>query len=147
MNKTTVPSSPVVSEVEVVAQSQNNDTTASAQTQLLQQILEALQRQNELTEELIRVLGRNSRQRQVQLRLWRNAHPELAQAFRQASQVLQKAQLAYLQHIAEEVLASGEDLEDGQFLLQEFVDRFGPRLAHLNGMLQVFAHLGAEEAG
>jgi hypothetical protein len=28
-------------------------------------------------------------------------------------------------------------------MLNEFVDRFGPRLAHLNGVLQVLAQLSA----
>jgi hypothetical protein len=32
---------------------------------------------------------------------------------------------------------------DGEFVLSEFVDRFGPRLAHLNGMLQVLAQLSS----
>jgi hypothetical protein len=30
-------------------------------------------------------------------------------------------------------------------MLNEFVDRFGPRLAHLNGVLQVLAQLGSGE--
>jgi len=30
---------------------------------------------------------------------------------------------------------------DGEFMLNEFVDRFGPRLAHLNGVLQVLSQL------
>ena len=32
---------------------------------------------------------------------------------------------------------------DGDFLLNEFVDRFGPRLAHLNGVIQVLAQLSS----
>ncbi len=136
----------VVSQVQVVPESENGSGASGLQTQLLLQILEALHRQNELTEELIRLLGRTARQRQHQLRSWQSAHPELSQLFRRASQVLQRAQMAYIQRIAEEVVQGGEDLQDGEFLLQEFVDRFGPRLAHLNGMLQVFSHLGAEES-
>jgi hypothetical protein len=31
-------------------------------------------------------------------------------------------------------------------MLTEFVDRFGPRLAHLNGLLTVVAQLGAQPA-
>jgi hypothetical protein len=30
---------------------------------------------------------------------------------------------------------------DGEFVLSEFVDRFGPRMAHLNGVLQVLAQI------
>jgi hypothetical protein len=32
---------------------------------------------------------------------------------------------------------------EGEFMLNEFVDRFGPRLAHLNGMIQVLAQLSS----
>ena len=32
---------------------------------------------------------------------------------------------------------------EGEYMLNEFVDRFGPRLAHLNGVLQVLAQLGS----
>jgi hypothetical protein len=32
---------------------------------------------------------------------------------------------------------------DSDFVLSEFVDRFGPRLAHLNGVLQVLAQLSS----
>ena len=35
---------------------------------------------------------------------------------------------------------------DGEFMLNEFVDRFGPRLAHLNGVLQVLSQLSAVAA-
>ena len=38
---------------------------------------------------------------------------------------------------------SEEALLDGEFMLNEFVDRFGPRLAHLNGVLQVLSQLSA----
>jgi hypothetical protein len=32
---------------------------------------------------------------------------------------------------------------DGEFMLNEFVDRYGPRLAHLNGVLQVLSQLSS----
>jgi hypothetical protein len=34
-----------------------------------------------------------------------------------------------------------ENLLDGEFVLNEFVDRFGPRLAHLNGVVQALSQL------
>jgi len=42
-----------------------------------------------------------------------------------------------------EVNANPEGLVDGEFILSEFVDRFGPRMAHLNGVLQVLATLSS----
>ena len=42
-----------------------------------------------------------------------------------------------------EISDNVDALMDGEFMLNEFVDRFGPRLAHLNGVLQVLAQLGS----
>ncbi|MEZ6075773.1 MAG: hypothetical protein R3C56_08860 [Pirellulaceae bacterium] len=36
-----------------------------------------------------------------------------------------------------------EALNESDYMLNEFVDRVGPRLAHLNGVLQVLAQLGS----
>jgi hypothetical protein len=55
---------------------------------------------------------------------------------------LSRVQAQFLESITDEVEANEEDLLDGEFVLSEFVDRFGPRLAHLNGVLQVLAQLG-----
>ena len=41
-----------------------------------------------------------------------------------------------------EVNDSADDLSESDFLLNEMIDRFGPRLAHLNGVLQVLSQLG-----
>ena len=35
------------------------------------------------------------------------------------------------------------NLVEGEFMLTEFIDRFGPRMAHLNGILQVLSQLSA----
>jgi hypothetical protein len=42
-----------------------------------------------------------------------------------------------------EITENYDSLVDGEFMLNEFVDRFGPRLAHLNGLLQVLAQLSS----
>jgi hypothetical protein len=42
-----------------------------------------------------------------------------------------------------EVNENADVLMDGEFMLSEFVDRFGPRLAHLTGVLQMVAHLSS----
>jgi hypothetical protein len=51
-----------------------------------------------------------------------------------------------LKTITGEVIMADEDLVDSDFMLNEFVDRYGPRLAHLNGILQVLAQLGSNPA-
>ena len=48
--------------------------------------------------------------------------------------------------MTDEIEDSKEYLLEGEYMLNEFVDRFGPRLAHLNGVLQVLAQLGGGES-
>ena len=45
--------------------------------------------------------------------------------------------------LTDEVNSNAEELLDGEFVLNEFIDRFGPRLAHLNGVIQVLAQLSS----
>lgn len=109
----------------------------------LQRMLTSQERQNQLLEELVKQMSLGQRQRNQELQQWRSAHPQLAVACREAAETLGKVQSDFLGQITEEVRENGEYLSDGEFMLQEFVDRFGPRLAHLNGVLQVLAQLGA----
>lgn len=115
------------------------------QTRLLRDILAAQDRQNELLEELVAQLGANSRQRTQELNHWKDANPELAQNCRSAAETLTRVQTAFLHTLTDEVNGNAEALEDGEFMLSEFVDRFGPRLAHLNGVLQVLAQLSGPQ--
>ena len=50
-------------------------------------------------------------------------------------------QTEFLRQMTREVNDNSEALADGEFVLNEFVDRFGPRMAHLNGVLQVLSTL------
>ncbi|HVA51250.1 MAG TPA: hypothetical protein VNH11_33220, partial [Pirellulales bacterium] len=59
---------------------------------------------------------------------------------------LSRVQTEFLATLTQEVNENAEVLCDGEFMLNEFVDRFGPRLAHLNGVLQVLAQLSAVPA-
>lgn len=113
------------------------------QTQLLRQILAAQDRQNELLEELVNLLGAAQKQRAAELGQWRQANPELARSCRTAAEVLGRAQTEFLQNITGEINENLDVLLDGDFMLHEFVDRFGPRLVHLNGLLQVLSQLSA----
>ena len=74
--------------------------------------------------------------------------PELARSCRDAAETLSRVQTQFLDNLTEEIRDSEESLSDSEFMLNEFVDRFGPRLAHLNGVLQVLPQLGhGEPAG
>ena len=113
------------------------------QTRLLREMLAAQDRQNELLEELVSQLGAGQRQRTTELGQWKQANPRLARNCRMAAEALGKVQAEFLESLTAEVNANYENLLDGEFMLNEFVDRFGPRMAHLNGLLQVLSQLSA----
>jgi hypothetical protein len=113
------------------------------QTRLLREILSAQDRQNELLEELVSQLGSSQKQRANELGQWKQANPRLARNCRMAAEALGKVQAEFLESLTAEVSSNYENLLDGEFMLNEFVDRFGPRMAHLNGLLQVLSQLSA----
>ncbi len=113
------------------------------QTRLLRELLAAQDRQNELLEEMISQFSAAQKQRANELGQWKQANPHLARSCRMAAEALGKVQTEFLESLTAEVSANYENLLDGEFMLNEFVDRFGPRMAHLNGLLQVLSQLSA----
>ena len=113
------------------------------QTHLLREILAAQDRQNELLEELVNQLAGSQKQRANELGQWKQANPQLAKSCRQAAEALGKVQTEFLGSLTREINDNFETLLDGEFMLNEFVDRFGPRMAHLNGLLQVLSQLSS----
>ena len=110
---------------------------------LLRQVVQMQARTNQLAEELIQQQNQFHRQRQNELGQWKEANPELAKCCRTAAETLSRVQTQFLRNLTEEVADHEESLMDGEFMLNEFVDRYGPRLAHLNGVLQVLSQLSA----
>ena len=109
---------------------------------LLQDILAAQDRQNQLFEEFISQMNATQRQRASELGQWKQDNPMLARFCRQAAESLSRAQTEYLRKLTDEVNSNADSIMDGEFMLNELVDRYGPRLAHLNGVLQVLMQLG-----
>ncbi len=109
---------------------------------IMRAMLSAQDRQNELLEELVGQITMVHRQRMFELAAWKQAHPELADYCRKAADKLGKVQTDFLSSITSEVEECYESFLDSDYMLGEFVDRFGPRFAHLNGLLQVLAQLG-----
>jgi hypothetical protein len=60
-----------------------------------------------------------------------------------AAEALGRVQTEFLSSLTREINENYETLMDGEFMLNEFVDRFGPRMAHLNGLLQVLSQLSS----
>jgi hypothetical protein len=110
---------------------------------LLVQLVAAQTRQNELMEQLIQQMSAAQRQRNLELGQWKQANPMLAQRCREAAEMLGQVQTRFLESVTEEITDNGDCMMDGDFMLNEFVDRFGPRLAHLNGVLQVLSQLSS----
>jgi hypothetical protein len=108
---------------------------------LLQQLAIGQQRQNELLEELVQQASAAQKQRGAELSQWKQSNPDLSRRCRAAAEVLNRVHAEFLRTLTEEVADSEDALLEGDFMLNEFVDRFGPRLAHLSGVLQVLSAL------
>jgi hypothetical protein len=113
------------------------------QIRLLRELVAAQDRQNELLEELVNQFGAAQKQRASELGQWKQANPHLAKNCREAAEALGRVQTEFLESMTREITENYDTLVDGEFMLNEFVDRFGPRLAHLNGLLQVLAQLSS----
>jgi hypothetical protein len=136
---------PLFSQLDVTSanQAQSSLSPRDEQTQLLREVLAAQDRTNELLEDLASTLVSTQKQRASELHQWRNAHPALATACREAAEALTRVQIEYLDRMTEEINDTSDDMIEGEFLLNEFVDRYGPRLAHLNSVIQVLAQLSS----
>lgn len=108
---------------------------------LMHQLVVGQDRQNELLEEMVEQMGAPHRQRANELNQWKDANPLLAKRCRAAAEALSQVQTEFLQNLTVDVNDSFEDMLDSDFMLNEFVDRYGPRLAHLNGVLQLLSQL------
>jgi hypothetical protein len=124
------------------AQRPTHVTAQDEQTELLRDVLAAQDRTNELLEEMVGALTSQQRRRQEEMQRWRDANPQLAENCREAAEVLSEVQVDYLDRLTEDIKDNGSEMAYGDFLLTEFVDRYGPRLAHLNGVIQALAQLG-----
>jgi DNA-binding transcriptional regulator YbjK len=113
---------------------------------LLHQLVAGQDRQNELMEEMIEQMHAGQRQRASELTQWKEANPLLARRCRSAAEALSQVQTEFLQTLTIDVNDSHEEMIDSEFVLNEFVDRYGPRLAHLNGVLQLLSQLSANPA-
>ncbi len=111
--------------------------------QLLRDLVAGQHRSCELLMELVNQVSSQQRQRTAELKAWKEANPQLTKACRQAAESLAKVHAEFLSGIAQEAADNADDFSDSEYALGEFIDRYGPRLAHFNGVLQLFAQLGA----
>jgi hypothetical protein len=110
---------------------------------LLRQLVIGQERQSQLLEELIQHVSAPQRQRASDLGQWKASNPSLARKCKVAAESLGRVQNEFLHQLTGEVADNEDGLLDGEFVLNEFVDRYGPRLAHLNGVLQALSQLSS----
>ena len=113
--------------------------------ELMRQLIAGQQQQNRLIEDLVQQSAAANKQRAHELQQWKDANPDLARSCHRAAVALSRVQSKFLDQLTEEIADTEDHLVEGEYMLNEFVDRFGPRLAHLNGVLQVLAQLGDAE--
>jgi hypothetical protein len=139
------PAAPMFSQVDISAgnEAPHSPPNDDEGTELLRDILSAQDRSNALLEELLRTMNTAQKQRAGELHQWKQSNPDLAQRCRRAVEALSRVHVEYLDTMTDEINSSWDGMMEGEFMLNEFVDRFGPRLAHLNGMIQVLAQLSS----
>ena len=141
------------SSIDVTASTGGNQAQSAAESQesslavaLLRRMISQQDKTNELLQELIQQGRMQQQARQTELERWKQSNPELARSCRDAVDVLSDVQNEFLQSLTNEVDENEYSLRDSDYMLQEFVDRYGPRLAHLNGVLQVLSQLAEKDA-
>ena len=119
--------------------------------QLLSQINDAQTRQTQLLEaavERLNVLANQSalaqQQKAMELQKWQNENPLLTDECRDAMEALGKIHSGFLESFTEELSQKKDEMLQNDFAFADFIDKYGPRLIHLNSMLQFLAHLGAQ---
>jgi hypothetical protein len=112
---------------------------------LLKQLVDGQQREIKLLEEVAHFVGVHHKQRQQEIAQWKQTNPDLARSCRLATESLVKVQNEFIHKLTEEAVDSHETMIDSEYMLQEFIDRFGPRIAHLGGVLHMVSSLSAQK--
>ena len=111
--------------------------------ELQRQTLELQRQQLEITRETAQI-NREQRARQIaELERWQGGHESVLESCRESLGNLEQVHSALMGELASYVQENYENLLEGEYALTDFVDRFGPRLAHLNTMLAVLRPLAA----
>lgn len=113
--------------------------------EMQRQILENQRQYLELARETAQI-AREQRARQVaELERWQTGHDEVLDPCKHALEKLEQVHASFMGELATYVDEHHENLLEGDFSLSDFVDKFGPRLAHLNTMLAVLRPLAAAQ--
>ncbi len=111
--------------------------------EIQRQILQSQQQQLELAREAAHVAREQRARQMAELERWQNGHDRVIDRCRESLGQLEQVHSALMGELVEHVADNHENLVDGDFALTDFVDKFGPRLAHLNTMLAILRPLAA----
>lgn len=135
------PVAPTASDPLSLLQLMVNLQTQALETQ--RQSLEMQRQQLELIRESTQV-ARDQRARQIaDLERWQQGHETILDDTKRALGQLEEIHASLMGEMASYVEDHHENLVDGDFALSDFVDKFGPKLAHLNTMLAILRPLAA----
>jgi hypothetical protein len=81
------------------------------------------------------------------LHRWHNEFPDLAEGCRRALPLLERSYGRMIHELTERLAEEGADGLENDFTLQEFLDRYGMRLAQLGTILNLVAPLAEAGAG
>jgi small-conductance mechanosensitive channel len=113
------------------------------QVEVLRQVLDVQRQQLELLRENVQY-QRDQRARQAaEIERWQQGHGDVLDACKQSLSQLEGVHASLVREMTAHVDDHHENLLDGDFALSDFVDRFGPRLAHLNTILAILRPLAA----
>jgi hypothetical protein len=113
--------------------------------ELQRQMLDIQRQQAEMLRETTQV-SRDQRARQgAELERWQQSHSRVLDLCKESLTRLEQVHSSLMGEMANYVEENYENLLEGDFTLSDFVDKFGPRLAHLNTMLAVLRPLAAAQ--
>ena len=116
----------------------------SLQSQTLEtqkQILQNQTQQLELAREAAQIAREQRARVMSELERWQTGHESVLDQCRDSLAQLEQVHASLMEDLVDHVSDNQENLLDSDFALTDFVDRFGPRLAHLNTMLAVLRPL------
>ena len=109
--------------------------------QLLGSLLNAQLQQNEMLEKLVRQLTLESQVRQIQATAfaqWKKTHPQVCERCKKILPDVDRFFTAFITRLMD---TFEEVDEDNEFSSREFIDRYGPSLAQMQNLVQLFSNL------
>jgi hypothetical protein len=118
----------------------------SQSLELQRQMLDLQRQQFEMIRETTQ-FTRDQRARQIaDLERWQQGHGSVLEACKDTLTRLEQVHASLMGELAAYAEEHHDNLLEGDFSLSDFVDRFGPKLAHLNTMLAVLRPLAAAQS-